>query len=102
MTDEELDLREDDFLNGFCAEDELLAHCKALAAEVRRLRSLAEAAVSEGMKIREEREEARAKARQFWGTIKLYIRSQKCFTEAQNKERIARALEGHEWMELDR
>lgn len=49
--------------------------------------------------LEKERNDAREKARVFWGTIKLYIRSQRCFTEAQNEGRIARALDGHPWLE---
>lgn len=102
----------------------LFAHAQAdlaaLSAEVRRLQEelAVEKAETERTRIQrgtarqqaaefqqmfhlaiKERDQARQKAREFWGTIKLYIRSQGCFTGAQNEERIARALKGHEWLE---
>lgn len=53
MTTEELDLRADDALVGFCDEAELHEHCKAFVAEVRRLREQADTVgyhVGEAMK----------------------------------------------------
>jgi hypothetical protein len=46
-----------------------------------------------------ERDEAREVARRFWGTMKLYIRGQTCFSVSQNEERIARRLAESPWLE---